>query len=94
MDKFLLAIPVLMLMFLFLVPLKAFSDCQEIDTTPIQRCGLHCVIETKVCDSELDAQQFALNYIKSGGIVNQVYNFKQNPSQWFVDYQITEAEGK
>ena len=72
------------------IPLFALADLHEIKTSPIQRCGLHCVIETAGFDTKKEADDFWGHYQTIGGIGGHE-PYKINGSDlYFVDYQVVE----
>jgi hypothetical protein len=67
-------------------PLVALAEMHEVTSHPVTRCGLHCVIQTYVCDTELEASVVAKKHNAL------VYELGSQPGKYFVDVMMTEAQ--
>lgn len=74
------------------LPWVALANFHEIQVTPIQRCGLHCVIETIGFDTKEEAGDYWMHYKKIDGAGGHPPYQSKGSDLWFVDYQITESE--
>lgn len=68
------------------LPLKALAECKAVESTPLQRCGMLCVIETIVCDTKEAAELEAVGRHKA-----EVWQPKGS-EKWLLNYYATEAE--
>jgi hypothetical protein len=74
-----------------LIPKLARAEVKRVETIPVQRCGLSCVIETIKCDTKEEADRW---FVENKDYKRTSPYQLSGSNKWWIDIMLTEAEAE